>query len=240
MAAMAPDASYLSNETPRGKECSCFCFFCRRLATILAADASSAKPAKRPPKLTRTQVSHAPVVQHQLPADGAVVLKLLLQPQATLDAAAQASAAAAAAAAGVAGATPDKSSSSSAAAAAAAGKAAGEQQHQQQQREVMRVVGKGKAALRYWLMSAKITPWSNEDSLAAWAAAGAEIQQQQQQGVASGLAAADGAAAGGVEGSGLSVSVDGQQIESLEALLRQLLEANRQQDAAAGVAAGDK
>jgi hypothetical protein len=121
--------------------------------------------------------------------------------------------------------------------------AAGNQQQQQQQREVVRVVGKGKAALRYWLMSAKITPWSNDDSLAAWAAAGAEIrgqqqqQQQQQQGLDGGFAAAAGAAGGG-DGGGLSVSVDGQQIESLEALLRQLLEANRQQDAAAGVAAG--
>jgi hypothetical protein len=221
--------------------------FCRRLATILAADASSAKPAKRPPKLTRTQVSHAPVVQHQLPADGAVVLKLLLQPQATLDAAAKA-AAAADAAAGTAGvSSTSASSSSSAAAAAAAGKVAGEQQQQQQQqqqREVVRVVGKGKAALRYWLMSAKITPWSNEDSLAAWAAAGAEIQQQQlqqqQQGAASGVAAGDAAAASGADAAGMSLSVDGQQIESLEALLRHLLEANKQHETAAVIAAGDK
>jgi hypothetical protein len=176
-------------------------------------------------------------VQHQLPADGAVVLKLLLQPQATLDAAAKASAAAAAVAS-AAGVT-DASSST----AAAAGVLAGEQQ---QQREVVRVVGKGKAALRYWLMSAKVTPWSNEDSLAAWAAAGAVIQgqqqqqQQQQQGLTAGFAgaAADGAAVADDDGA-LTVGLDGQQIESLEALLKQLLEANKQQDAAVGVAAGN-
>lgn len=173
----------------------------RRLDVITSAHADAPKPAKKPPRPSAAQVGYRPVPYQPLPDDGAVVLKLLLSP------------------------APDACGSAGGVAAAAAGQQAAEQQRpQQQQPAALRVVGVGKAATRMRLMVPAVRGWSDADSLAAWAARGAEVSAppQEQQGAAPG---------------GLSVSVDGKQLASLEALVQQLLAVNSAEELPALAAA---
>lgn len=84
-------------------------------------------------------------------------------------------------------------------------------------------------------------PWTEDDSVTAWTKEGAVIQhQQQQQQAAAPGGAMSPATASGVSNSGsaggLSVSIGGQQVDSWEVLLDQLLTANRQQEAASAAA----
>lgn len=111
----------------------------------------------------------------------------------------------------------------------------------QQQQQVLPTgvckVGCGKAASLFWLMHAEVTPWSDADSLRAWARRGAILQQQQQQAVGvsrggqSNPQEAAAAVASGGQGGQVTLTVDGQEMQpaSVEALVQQLVQLTQQQ-----------
>jgi len=105
-----------------------------------------------------------------------------------------------------------------------------QQQQQQQQQQAVRVVGAGKSAVVYVLMRPFVTPWLDQDSLEAWISSGAAIdqQQQQQQQQAEGgfIPEVQQPGTPSSRSSGVTVQVDGQQVEALEALIKQLLAEN--------------
>jgi hypothetical protein len=196
-----------------------FCWHCRRASAVATAFNTSAKPSKKLPGPSRDKISYSPVPQQAVPQEGVAVLKLLLQPVAT----------------------------SAAVAAAAAAEATAIQPPQQQQQQLpagVVVLGSGKASSPLWLMRAVVTPWSDEDSISVWASRGAmfqqqQQQQQQQQGLAaesygssgSGSRSTAAAAAGaGVQqpGGGVSLTVDGQEVQSMEAFVQQLIALGQQ------------
>jgi hypothetical protein len=185
---------------------------CRRASAVATAFNPSAKPAKKPPGSSRDKISYSPVQQQAVPQEGVAVLKLLLQPRAT-----------------------------SAAVAAAEATAASPQQQQQQQLPAgVVMVGSGKASSPLWLMRAVVTPWSDDDSLSVWASRGAMFQQQQQQqhqqrdlaagsGTGMGSSTAAAAGAGAQEAGGaVSLTVDGQEVQSMEAFVQQLIALSQQ------------
>jgi hypothetical protein len=148
------------------------------------------------------------------------VLKLVLQPAALQPAAAAATANAATAA------------DVGAAAAGVIGQDSQQQQQQQQQqrrRDGVAVFGSGKSSSPLWLMQAYVTPWSDDDSLSVWASRGAVLQQQQQQPAAAAGSSAEavGTSSSG-SSSGLSLTVDGQEVQSMEAFVQQLIALSQQ------------
>jgi len=205
-----------------------------RRATAVAEvlNPSGKKPAKKPPPPSSSAVSYSPAKQQLLPPTGVAVLKLLLHPAATAQPQTQPQTAAEAA-----GAAAPVVLEESVNAAGAGGP--GFESQRQHHSPAFCIVGSGKASSVLWRMQADVTPWSDDDSLSVWASRGAVLQQQQQQqqSAAAGSsgssslgdpAAASAAAAGGSGGNPLSVSVNGEEVPSMEAFVQQLIALSQQ------------
>lgn len=190
-----------------------FTFPCRRAKAIAAAlDPTAAKPPKHPPPPSSTRISYIPAQQYSIPTEGVAVLKLVLQPAALQPAAAAATATAA----------------DVGAAAAAVNGQDSQQQQQQRRRDGVVIFGSGKSSSPLWLMQAYVTPWSDDDSLSVWASRGAVLQQQQQPAAAAGSSAEAVGTSSSGSSSGFSLTVDGQEVQSMEAFVQQLIALSQQ------------